>query len=962
MALSATFTANFASFYDAVAKADKVLVDFGDGADKVGRRLDTLSNQFSGKKIVQEAALMVKAVEDIGGTSMLTEKELARLGATTNEAVEKMKALGMDVPANLQKIANETKNANKQTSDWVGSLTKIAGAVGIAFSVGAVKEFIGSIFDAAGAIKDMSDQWGISTTAVQQFTSAAKLSGVEAETVGKSINFLTEQLGAGTAEYKAQLANVGLSYDTLRKMPLEDAYKAVITAIGGIKDETAQLDIAEALLGDRAKKMVGAIRDGFLEASAAQQVMSEETIARLEAAGDAWDHFKNLVVIYSGEMLSAVMKTTGSMTKTWGTFFSGIGHAFETAFGGGSGLALFAQTVTMMDDLGISEEKVATVTGVMTDSTNELIPKLRTTAQVVADLKAKEDALKASQKARADRLKSDEKVHDDYVKGLMDEAKAVADVAYALGGNGLIDKATQYLEALKVSIPLESMTRDKQDEINKVMADAIGVYLAAGDKIPDAMLDVWTATNHVRVEVEAFRDNLNELNAAWLNSVMGKPGQIDLSKIGTSVTLVKPGMFDGMAAGLAAALSGSILRAIEGGGDLLKAAGSSIGSYLLDPKQSAIGKSIETAAKKLPGVLGGAISAAIPVVGALIGPAVSWLGDKIAGLFGKKEYEKLRDSFIAAAGGIIPLTIAARDAGTSLDELLAARGTDNVTNAIGKLQDAFKFQADALDVAISTAQKYGFTIEELGPAMARQELDKQAQALFKDWEVLNSAGIDTIAITERMSASISEYVQHALKMGTEVPDAMRPMLEAMAKSGNLLDENGNAITDLEASGIKFSLSMSEGFKALIEQVSKLTDAISRSLGLAIRNVPPVVVKGTVEWDVSTPPAPGTPTPGGSTDVPQYAQGTGGFVNFGAGTPVVLHGWEAVVPKADAGSFATVAGASMAPAAAMPAMPAIIINAQGAFFDTPASLQRLADRVSDALTAKYSLMGKLRAAV
>jgi hypothetical protein len=86
------------------------------------------------------------------------------------------------------------------------------------------------------------------------------------------------------------------------------------------------------------------------------------------------------------------------------------------------------------------------------------------------------------------------------------------------------------------------------------------------------------------------------------------------------------------------------------------------------------------------------------------------------------------------------------------------------------------------------------------------------------------------------------------------------------------------------------------------------------------------------------------------------------VNFGAGTPVVLHGWEAVVPKADAGSFATVAGASMAPAAAMPAMPAIIINAQGAFFDTPASLQRLADRVSDALTAKYSLMGKLRAAV
>jgi hypothetical protein len=44
------------------------------------------------------------------------------------------------------------------------------------------------------------------------------------------------------------------------------------------------------------------------------------------------------------------------------------------------------------------------------------------------------------------------------------------------------------------------------------------------------------------------------------------------------------------------------------------------------------------------------------------------------------------------------------------------------------------------------------------------------------------------------------------------------------------------------------------------------------------------------------------------------------------------------------------------------MPAIVINAQGAFFDTPESLQRLANKVSDALTAKFSLMGKLRAAV
>ena len=57
MALSATFTANFSSFYDAVDKADAKLKDFGAGADKVGGRLNALGNQFSGVKIVQDATL-----------------------------------------------------------------------------------------------------------------------------------------------------------------------------------------------------------------------------------------------------------------------------------------------------------------------------------------------------------------------------------------------------------------------------------------------------------------------------------------------------------------------------------------------------------------------------------------------------------------------------------------------------------------------------------------------------------------------------------------------------------------------------------------------------------------------------------------------------------------------------------------------------------------------------------------
>jgi hypothetical protein len=77
---------------------------------------------------------------------------------------------------------------------------------------------------------------------------------------------------------------------------------------------------------------------------------------------------------------------------------------------------------------------------------------------------------------------------------------------------------------------------------------------------------------------------------------------------------------------------------------------------------------------------------------------------------------------------------------------------------------------------------------------------------------------------------------------------------------------------------------------------------------------------------------------------------------------MLHGWEAVVPKGDTGSLATIAPAALSsPMSTTQAAPtSIIINAQGAFFDTPGDLQRLADRVNEALTAKYGLRTAMRA--
>ena len=203
----------------------------------------------------------------------------------------------------------------------------------------------------------------------------------------------------------------------------------------------------------------------------------------------------------------------------------------------------------------------------------------------------------------------------------------------------------------------------------------------------------------------------------------------------------------------------------------------------------------------------------------------------------EKQINPVREQFVQLHGGLDALNRKARAAGVTLTAMLNAKNPEQYKKAIDELNAALEFQDQAMQTLDETVKRYGFTIEELGPAMQRQELDKQAQQLFKDWEVLNAAGIDTIAITGRMAESVNAYVNRARAMGIEVPSAMKPMLQAMIDQGLLTDAAGNKITNLEDSGISFAQTMSEGFKSVVDEVKKLAEAITRSLGGAIQALP-----------------------------------------------------------------------------------------------------------------------------
>jgi hypothetical protein len=938
MALSATFTANFSSFYDAVDKAEIKLKEFGAGAENAGKRLSAMGNQFSGVKIIQDATLMAKAVEEIGGVAKLTDKELAKLGNTANEAVAKMKALGMDVPKNLQEIADKTKTANKATTDWMGSLTKIAGAVGIAFSVDAIVGFVGGLFEAASAIKDMSAQWGVSTKAVQQWTAAAKGSGVEAKTLGNTLQHMTTQMSEGSDLYKASLDNIGLSYEKLRKLPMEEQYKQVIAAIQGVQDETLQLDIAIGILGPNAKQMIGAIRDGFIDAADAQNFMADTTIQRLTDAQAKWKDLADKVTIYSADMLSVVMGTTERMTNSWGNFFTfaKLAIAVQLRLTGqveGAVAALTEAEIAYQRSLRGTPKDIHLVSA----AEAERAKGMKTPAQLLEEQRKKEEALRKAEQARTKALEDAKRAEEAYTRELKKHDDALDDLVNSFGGaggQGAIGKANLYIQALHNAIPIEQMSAKAKRDIHQAMDDAIVSYQAAGKMAPQEMYKIWLATKNAT-------EGVIEFSSKWKNFtdiVTTKP--LDLGKgfqMADPKTYLTPwkDAFTSFADTLPAIF-----------GKAMSARGGNMGKVLAEQLTAGLSTEIASAiAKGMSGTTAQNNMAAgmgVGIVAAMFSDVFRSIVESrgAAEKFQQALAEMTRDMHADLVGPNSPyrdfeaLEEAANEVGLTFEDVW---NPDGVTTFGHHLQEridefrrlhdestaAFEYQQTALALLAETVQKYGFTLEELGPAMQRQELDKQAQQLFKDWEVLNSAGIDTIAITERMADAVNDYVADALSMGMEIPSAMRPMLESFVKAGTLLDANGNAITDLEDSGISFAMTMSEGFTRLIDTVRELTDAISRGLGLAIENIPAPEIEGTVRWHVEGIPQVND-RPGGGL-APEYAKGTDGFVNFGKGTPVILHGWEAVVPRDQANATVTGGGG---PAALGGGMMTVIVEADG----------------------------------
>lgn len=733
MAVTAKFQADFSDFQHAVQNAELNLRSFKTGAAEVERQLTKTSEAFSGRKVLQEAELAVKAVKELGGVTQLTEKEQADLNAKLTEAIAKYQALGKVAPNEMREMAAATKSVEKSTTDVLGTIGKLGGAIGIGFSVGAVINFGKSVLDTAGQINDLASQMGISTDAVQGFKFAAEQAGSSLDTVGTAITKMNAHLSEGDKSTVKALEDAGLKFADIANLKPEDAFLAIADAIQKIPDPMKQSEVALKLFGKTGAELLPAIKEGFRGVSDGASKMSADTIKALDDAGDAWQSLYNRVVIATGGLIAETSRAVTGVTNNWKQFV-------DNASQFGVAIAL---------SLASAQEKIKNI---KPPDINLPVNKPKQTKQ------DEDDALKRAK-----------------------DLKAIQDQLF---GRDLIARAQGYVSALGSLSNLSHVSDENQKKLNKDVGEALEAYKLLGKTAPQAMRDLFVATAKVPDVIAGIPASVGNVGAAFdvvipkiydasnlLTYISGIPfGQ----KIGDE--LKKPD-FKKLKLDF-----GDLSRALS---ELAQVSGSTFGGMISSLGQlvsaaNTAQKSIELLHKSQKDGEKGTVTGFLDMTTGIIGIVTAAIaaGKAVASLFGLFDRNKGRDlvvDFAESFGGFDQLHAKLQDLGDQGEQLwikltqgVGRNNPDQARKVIDEVTAALDKQAQQHeDTQAATEEEAAATVETATQALkALDDLGVRLTTNEEEWATWAAAVNGDIASVAATLNGLSLPVPNQSSAGT----------------------------------------------------------------------------------------------------------------------------------------------------------------------------------------------------
>jgi hypothetical protein len=299
-------------FSTAVQVAQTQLQAFEDNSKRVASSLTAMENSISGVKIVQAATVAAEAVDRLGGVTKLTYDELQRLGNTAQQAVDKLRALGQDVPAGVQSLADHARGASEEmlrlaratqttTSAWSVASGVLAG-FGISLGTTQLVQWgregaqalidVGkAILDNAGALADMSAKTGLSVEQLQKFAEVGAAAHVSVEDFTQSAFRLGIALEGGTAPVVDAVKKLGLNYQALMNMGVDQQFNTVAKALEGVANVQERNRLGVELMQKSYGGIAQAIDQGFTASMEKATAATTAQVGAIDKLGDAWDQF-----------------------------------------------------------------------------------------------------------------------------------------------------------------------------------------------------------------------------------------------------------------------------------------------------------------------------------------------------------------------------------------------------------------------------------------------------------------------------------------------------------------------------------------------------------------------------------------------------------------------------------------------------------------------------------------------
>ena len=125
------------------------------------------------------------------------------------------------------------------------------------------------------------------------------------------------------------------------------------------------------------------------------------------------------------------------------------------------------------------------------------------------------------------------------------------------------------------------------------------------------------------------------------------------------------------------------------------------------------------------------------------------------------------------------------------------------------------------------AGRYGISVDKLGQGFNNAKISASVAQILEDYDLLTRGGAEPSAVLEGMADEISEVANRARSLGISMPENMRPILQALADKGLLLDANGKKIENLN--GMTFG----DPIKVGLDRIIQLLETFLEKLGIQL---------------------------------------------------------------------------------------------------------------------------------